>query len=110
MCAHDACDSLRVSLRPRNRCWHYAHSGGIHRSLGSYQALEDEKCGYKNRKAHGGERDRWRATLGVGAAIGAVYGAKLVQKFNPNVLKTLFGILFLYVSLKYIFIYFGVVI
>lgn len=48
------------------------------------------------------------ATLGVGAAIGAVYGAKLVQKFNPNVLKTLFGLLFLYVSLKYILIYFNV--
>lgn len=31
------------------------------------------------------------AALGVGAAIGAVYGAKLVQKFNPNMLKTLFG-------------------
>ncbi len=48
------------------------------------------------------------ATLGVGAAIGAVYGAKLLQKFNPNVLKTLFGLLFLYVSLKYILIYFDV--
>lgn len=48
------------------------------------------------------------AALGVGAAIGAVYGAKLVAKFNPNTLKTLFGLLFLYVSLKYILIYFGV--
>lgn len=48
------------------------------------------------------------ATLGVGAAVGAVYGAKLVAKFNPNVLKFLFGLLFLYVSLKYILIYFGV--
>jgi uncharacterized membrane protein YfcA len=35
-----------------------------------------------------------------------VYGAKLVAKFNPNTLKTLFGRLFLYVSLKYILIYF----
>jgi len=47
-------------------------------------------------------------TLGIGALIGAIYGAKLVAKFKPNVLKTLFGILFLYVSLKYILIYFGI--
>jgi hypothetical protein len=46
--------------------------------------------------------------LGIGALIGAIYGAKLVAKFKPNVLKALFGILFLYVSLKYILIYFGV--
>lgn len=48
------------------------------------------------------------ATLGVGAAAGAIFGAKLVAKFKPNALKTLFGILFLYVSLKYILIYFGI--
>jgi len=47
-------------------------------------------------------------TLGVGALIGAIYGAKLVAKFKPAVLKFLFGLLFLYVSLKYIFIYFGI--
>jgi len=47
-------------------------------------------------------------TLGIGALIGAIYGAKLVAKFKPNVLKTLFGILFLYVSLKYILTYFGI--
>lgn len=47
-------------------------------------------------------------TLGLGALIGAIYGAKLVARFKPNILKALFGILFLYVSLKYIFIYFGV--
>jgi len=47
-------------------------------------------------------------TLGIGALIGAIYGAKLVAIFKPNVLKTLFGLLFLYVSLKYILIYFGV--
>lgn len=46
-------------------------------------------------------------TLGVGALIGAMYGAKLVAKFKPNVLKALFGFLFLYVSLKYILLYFG---
>jgi len=47
-------------------------------------------------------------TLGVGALIGAIYGAKLVAKFKPNVLKALFGFLFLYVSLKYILIYFNI--
>ena len=46
--------------------------------------------------------------LGIGALIGAIYGAKLVAKFKPNVLKALFGLLFIYVSLKYIFIYFGI--
>jgi len=47
-------------------------------------------------------------TLGIGALIGAIYGAKLVAKFKPNVLKALFGFLFLYVSLKYILLYFGI--
>jgi len=47
-------------------------------------------------------------TLGIGALVGAIYGAKLVAKFKPNVLKALFGLLFLYVSLKYILLYFGV--
>jgi hypothetical protein len=47
-------------------------------------------------------------TLGIGALIGAIYGAKLVAKFKPNALKALFGFLFLYVSLKYILLYFGI--
>jgi len=47
-------------------------------------------------------------TLGVGALIGAIIGAKLVAKFKPNVLKALFGFLFLYVSLKYILLFFGI--
>lgn len=47
-------------------------------------------------------------TLGIGALMGAIYGAKLVTKFKPNILKTLFGLLFFYVSLKYILIYFNV--
>jgi len=47
-------------------------------------------------------------TMGVGALVGAIYGAKLVAKFKPNVLKSLFGFLFLYVSLKYILLYFGI--
>jgi len=47
-------------------------------------------------------------TLGVGALIGAIFGAKLVAKFKPNVLKALFGFLFFYVSLKYILLFFGI--
>jgi hypothetical protein len=49
-------------------------------------------------------------TLGIGAVVGAIYGAKLVARFKPATLKTLFGVLFLYVSLKYIFIFFGIAI
>lgn len=48
--------------------------------------------------------------LGIGAAIGAIYGAKLVAKVKPAMIKLLFGILFLYVSVKYILIYFGIAI
>jgi len=46
--------------------------------------------------------------LGVGAAIGAIYGAALMAKFSSSTLKALFGILFFYVSLKYILIFFGI--
>lgn len=46
--------------------------------------------------------------MGVGAALGAIYGAGLVAKIKASTLKTLFGFLFLYVSLKYIFLYFGI--
>jgi hypothetical protein len=49
-------------------------------------------------------------TLGLGAVIGAIFGAKLVARFKPALLKFIFGLLFLYVALKYIFIYFGVTI
>lgn len=47
-------------------------------------------------------------TLGLGAIIGAIYGAKLMSRIHPNVLKALFGIIFLYVSLKYILFYLGI--
>ncbi|MFH0788321.1 MAG: sulfite exporter TauE/SafE family protein [Pseudomonadota bacterium] len=47
-------------------------------------------------------------TLGVGALIGAIIGAKIMALFKPYVLKALFGFLFLYVSLKYILIYFNI--
>lgn len=46
--------------------------------------------------------------MGVAAALGAIYGAGLVAKIKASTLKTLFGFLFLYVSLKYIFLYFGI--
>jgi hypothetical protein len=47
-------------------------------------------------------------TLGIGAFIGAIYGARLVSKFKSNRLKAMFGLLFAYVSLKYILIYFKI--
>lgn len=46
--------------------------------------------------------------LGAGAVAGAYFGAKLMARFKPHALKTMFGLLFLYVSLKFILIYFGV--
>jgi uncharacterized membrane protein YfcA len=46
--------------------------------------------------------------LGIGAVIGAIYGVKLMSKIHPDYLKSLFGVLFLYVSLKYILFYFGI--
>ena len=47
-------------------------------------------------------------TLGIAAAIGAVYGVKLMQKLNAPALKLIFGILITYVSIKYILLYFGI--
>jgi len=46
--------------------------------------------------------------LGVGAAGGAIIGARLVARFKPATLKAVFGFVFLYVSLKYILLYFGI--
>lgn len=46
--------------------------------------------------------------LGIGALVGAIYGARLVAKLKPNLLKALFGCLFCYVSLKYILLYFQI--
>lgn len=47
-------------------------------------------------------------TLWIATSIVAIYGAKLVAKSKSNALKTLFGLLFLYVSLKYILVYFKI--
>lgn len=46
--------------------------------------------------------------LGIGAAGGAIIGARLVARFKPATLKAVFGFVFLYVSLKYILLYFGI--
>lgn len=46
--------------------------------------------------------------LGIGAVFGAIIGARLVARTKPRALKSLFGLLFLYVSLKYICIFFGI--
>ena len=46
--------------------------------------------------------------LGVGAVGGALIGARLISRFKPTTLKTIFGFIFLYISLKYILIYFGI--
>ncbi len=48
--------------------------------------------------------------LGLGAAGGAIIGARLVSRFKPATLKAAFGFIFFYVSLKYIFLYFGITI
>jgi hypothetical protein len=46
--------------------------------------------------------------MGLGAALGAVLGAILMTKVKTAALKVLFGAVFLYVGLKYLFIVFGV--
>lgn len=48
--------------------------------------------------------------LGIGAVIGALYGAKLVARVKTATLKALFGAIFIYVAAKYILIYFGIAI
>lgn len=46
--------------------------------------------------------------MGLGAVGGALIGARLITRFRPATLKTIFGFIFLYISLKYILIYFGI--
>ena len=46
--------------------------------------------------------------LGIGTTIGAQMGARLIKRFKQHVLKLIFGLYFLYVSLKYILISFGI--
>jgi len=49
-------------------------------------------------------------TLGAGTVVGAQIGAAVIKRFKPNVLKLIFGIYFLYVALKFITGYFGIMI
>jgi len=48
--------------------------------------------------------------LATGTIIGAQIGAAIIKLFKPNTLKLIFGIYFLYVSLKFITGYFGIAI
>jgi uncharacterized membrane protein YfcA len=48
--------------------------------------------------------------MGLGAAGGAVIGAKLITHIKPSIVKLVFGLIFLYISAKYILNYFGVTI
>jgi len=46
--------------------------------------------------------------LALGTIIGAQYGAAVIKKFKPTTLKLIFGVYFLYVSVKFILAYFGI--
>ncbi len=46
--------------------------------------------------------------MGVGAALGAVLGAVLMTRVKTAALKVLFGVIFFYVGLKYLFIVMGI--
>jgi uncharacterized membrane protein YfcA len=48
--------------------------------------------------------------LGAGTVVGAQVGAAVIKRFKPNVLKLIFGLYFLYVALKFITGYFGIMI
>jgi uncharacterized membrane protein YfcA len=48
--------------------------------------------------------------LATGTIVGAQIGAMIIKRFKPTTLKLLFGVYFLYVSLKFILTYFGVAI
>ncbi len=46
--------------------------------------------------------------LGSGATVGAQVGAAIIKRFRPHTLKFIFGLYFLYVSLKFVLGYFGI--
>jgi len=48
--------------------------------------------------------------LAAGTVVGAQIGAAIIKKIKPNILKLIFGIYFLYVALKFITGYFGIMI
>ena len=46
--------------------------------------------------------------LALGTIGGAQVGARIIKRFKPSTLKLIFGLYFLYVSLKFITGYFGI--
>jgi uncharacterized membrane protein YfcA len=46
--------------------------------------------------------------LAMGTIVGAQFGAAVIKKFKPTTLKLIFGVYFLYVSVKFILAYFGI--
>ncbi|WP_292366866.1 MULTISPECIES: sulfite exporter TauE/SafE family protein [unclassified Methanoculleus] len=48
--------------------------------------------------------------LAAGTIVGAQLGAAVIKKFHPATLKLIFGVYFLYVSVKFILAYFGIAI
>jgi uncharacterized membrane protein YfcA len=48
--------------------------------------------------------------LASGTVLGAHVGAAIIRKFKPNTIKLIFGLYFLYVSIKFITAYFGIMI
>lgn len=48
--------------------------------------------------------------LGAGTILGAQVGAAIIKRIRPATLKLIFGLYFLYVSLKFITAYFGIMI
>lgn len=48
--------------------------------------------------------------LAFGTIVGAQVGAAIIKRFKPSTLKLIFGLYFLYVSMKFILVYFGIMI
>lgn len=48
--------------------------------------------------------------LAIGTIVGAQLGAAIIKRFRPATLKLIFGVYFLYVSVKFITAYFGIMI
>lgn len=46
--------------------------------------------------------------LAAGTIVGAYFGAMIIKRFPPAMLKLIFGVYFLYVSIKFILAYFGI--
>jgi len=46
--------------------------------------------------------------LAAGTVIGAQIGASVIKRFKPSTLKLIFGLYFLYVSIKFITAFFGI--